>query len=274
MRDIALYRPGKDFPSLSVTGGRCELMCRHCQGRYLKGMLPVLDPPALERTANDVLTRGGSGVLISGGCDAQGKVPLQAFLPALRRARREKGLLVNIHPGLVSPEEASDIAASADRISFDLVLDEDAIRSRMNLDRTSEDYMDSFRALCQAAPGRVAPHVLLGIGQEENEMEAVRQACREKIPCLILLSLLNEKVADWDGRLVRAVEEGAGRGRPVVLGCMRPRGRADVEMAALYAGAEGIANPSSALVPLVRKEGWKVQEHRLCCALHRYMPCL
>lgn len=274
MRTIALYRPGRDFPSLSVTGGRCELMCAHCQGRFLNGMLPVTGPTALVKAAKEIMTRGGTGMLISGGCDRQGKVPLQAFLPALRSIRKENEALINIHPGLVTPEEAAEIAASSDRISFDLVMDEGAIRSRMNLDRTPEDYLDSFRSLCRAAPGRVAPHVLLGIGREENEMEAVSQACRQEIPCLILLSLVGEKVADWDGRFVRAVVEGAGRGRPVVLGCMRPRGRPDVEMAAIQAGAEGIANPSSAVLPLFHEKGWTVREHLVCCAFHRYMPCL
>jgi len=268
MRTVALYCPGRHFPSLSVTGHRCDLMCGHCLGRYLKGMLPVTDSSALENAAREVLAAGGHGVLVSGGCDVMGKVPLQAFLPALRRVREESGLRINIHPGLVSREEAADIAASADRISFDLVLDENAIRTRMNLDRVPEDYVDALRALCRAAPGRVAPHVLLGLGREENELEAVRQACQEDISCLILLSLVGERVEDWDGRLIRAVKEGAGRGRPVVLGCMRPRGRPDVEMAALRTGAEGIASPSSAIIPLIEEEGWAVRKHRLCCAFH------
>jgi len=269
MRTVALYRPGRNFPGLSVTGHRCDLMCGHCRGRYLKGMIPVTDPSALESAAGEVRAAGGHGILVSGGCDAKGKVPLQPFLPALRKVREEGGLLINLHPGLVSREEAADIAASADRISFDLVLDASVIRSRMNLDRVPEDYAGAFRALCLAAPGRVVPHVLLGVGREENELEAVRQACQEDISCLILLSLVGENVEDWDGRLIRAVKEGAGRGRPVVLGCMRPRGRPDVEMAALRAGAEGIASPSSAIIRLIEEEGWAVREHRLCCAFHR-----
>lgn len=269
MRTIALYRPGKGFPSVSVTGERCELMCAHCQGRFLKGMLPATDPDSLVELALSVRSRGGSGMLISGGCDRQGKVPLGPFLPAIRKIREITPLLINIHPGLVSKEEAKDIAAVSDRISFDLVLDEGAVRERMRLDRSPDDYLGSLRLLCQAAPGRVAPHVLLGIGREENETRAVSLACQEDISCLVLLSLIGEKVPDWEGRLLRAVEIGARAGRDVLLGCMRPRGHPEVEMAALEAGASGMAWPSAETVKRIKEKGWAVTEKEHCCALHR-----
>ena len=175
-----------------------------------------------------------------------------------------------LHPGVVSPGEAEAIVDSgADRISFDLVLDAGAIEHRMHLERSPEDYMASFRSLVRAAPGRVAPHVLLGTGMEDSELRAVRAASREDVPCVILLSLLGQEVPDWEGRLLRAVEEGAKGGRPILLGCMRPRGRPEVEIAALEAGAAGIANPSARTVEWIGHNGWCSIEHRACCALHR-----
>jgi uncharacterized radical SAM superfamily protein len=269
MRTITLYRPGKGFPSVSVTGERCEMMCAHCQGRFLKGMVPAMDPDTLVELALNVHSSGGSGLLISGGCSRQGKVPLGPFLPTIRRIREITPLLINIHPGLVSKEEATDIAAASDGISFDLVLDERAIRERMHLDRTPDDYLGSLRFLCQAAPGRVAPHVLLGIGREENDTQAVRRACQEDISCLVLLSLIGEKVPDWEGRLLRAVEIGAHAGRDVLLGCMRPRGRPDLEMSALESGASGIAWPSAETVKRINEKGWAVAKKGYCCGLHR-----
>jgi len=269
MRTIALYRPGNAFPSISVTGDRCELLCEHCQGRYLKGMTPVLSPPALLSMARDIEAAGGTGLLLSGGCDGQGRVPLEPFLPAVRCIKESTSLKVNLHPGLVSEERARDIANSgADRISFDLLMDEGTMKERMHLDRSPDDNLRSFLSLCRAAPGRVAPHVLLGAGREEKELEAVRVACDQDIPCLILLSLLGERVEDWEGRLLRAVREGVSDGRKVLLGCMRPRGRPDVEMAALEAGAEGIASPSALTVKGIKERGWAWKEHRTCCALH------
>jgi len=269
MRTVAIYRPGKAFPSISVTGTSCDLLCDHCQGRFLRGMIAASSPDELMMFARRLEAEGGTGFLLSGGCDRQGRVPLEAYLPAVRGIKESTSLKVNLHPGLVSEEGARDIADSgADRISFDLLMDEWTMKGRMHLDRSPDDNLRSFLSLCRAAPGRVAPHVLLGAGSEERELEAVRVACDQDIPCLILLSLLGERVEDWEGRLLRAVREGVSDGRKVLLGCMRPRGRPDVEMAALEAGAEGIASPSALTVKGIKERGWAWKEHRTCCALH------
>ena len=270
MRTISVYRPGRSFPSVSVTDAKCQLLCEHCRGRFLEGMRPIAGPQELLALAGELRSRGGTGLLLSGGCDAEGKVPLLPFVEAVREIKTTTDLLVNVHPGLVSAEEAERMALSlADRVSFDLVLDPDTIRARMHLARAPDDYLDSYRALCRAFPGRVAPHVLQGIGKEEHELEAVREACREDVPCLILLSLVGDKVPDREGRLLRGVEEARRCHRPVLLGCMRPRGLPDLEMSALEAGAEGIASPSSETMKKIRERGWKIEERSVCCALHR-----
>lgn len=244
-------------------------MCDHCQGRFLKGMSPVESPQALLAIARELRSRGGSGLLVSGGCDAEGRVPLAPYLPTVREIRAEHGLMINLHPGLVS-EEADALAGSmADRISFDLVLDQRAIRERVHLNKTPDDYLRSFHALRRAAPGRVAPHILLGLGDEENELRAVREACHEDVPCLVLLSLMGLEVRDRRSRLLRAVQEGVDKGGTVLLGCMRPRGDPITEIAALEAGAEGIACPDARTLRAIGERGWKVDERPVCCALHR-----
>lgn len=269
MRTIAVYRPGKAFPSVSVTGGRCQLLCEHCQGRFLKGMAPVAGPDDLLAFAQGIRSQGGTGFLLSGGCDRQGKVPLLPYVEAVRDIKSTSQLLVNLHPGLVSKEEADLLSRSmADRASFDLVLDPEVIRHRMHLDRGPEDHLGSFRALCRAFPGRVAPHILLGTGEERYELEAVREACREDVPCVILLCLVGQKVEDRGERLRRAVKEVRGHGRTALLGCMRPRGDPDLEMGALEEGAQGIASPSAETIRRMKERGWEAEERRYCCALH------
>ncbi len=269
-RTISVYRPGRSFPSLSITGTRCELMCEHCRGRFLEGMAPVDGPEALMSFAHDLTARGGTGFLLSGGCDAQGRVPMPPYLDAVKEIKRTTDLLINLHPGLVSETEARMLSNSeADRLSFDLVLDPRPIAERMHLPRSSDNHLDSFHALCRAAPGRVSPHILLGVGGEEHELESVRAACGQDIPCLVLLSLIGRKVDDWEGRLLRAVEEGRSHKRQVLLGCMRPRGRPDVEVAALERGAAGLANPSKETIGAIRERGWVLQERAVCCSLHR-----
>ncbi len=269
MRTIAVYRPGKRFPSVSVTGAGCALLCEHCKGRFLRGMVPAVSPPTLLSFAARLEREGGTGLLLSGGCDAQGRVPIGPFLPAIREIKATTRLLVNVHPGLVSPQEGRLLADSgADRIAFDLVLDPVAIATQLHLAWSPQDYLDSLDALCRAAPGRVAPHILLGLGDEERELEAVRAAGRRGVACVVLLMLMGRRVDDWEARLLRAVREGAD-GPPVLLGCMRPRGRPDVEIAALEAGAAGIANPTEGTVRAIIEKGWALEERPVCCALHR-----
>lgn len=270
MRTIAVYRPGKAFPSFSVTGDQCQLLCEHCQGRFLKGMAPVTGTERLLALADNLCSQGGTGFLLSGGCDTQGKVPLLPYTEAIRKIKTTTQLMVNLHPGLVSEDEADILASSlADRVSFDLVLDEDVIRRRMHLGRTPDDHLRSFRALCHAFPGKVAPHVLLGTGTEVAEMEAIRAACRENVPCVILLALMGEMVEGLEGRLLRGVEEARSHGRAVLIGCMRPRGNPRLETMALEAGAAGIASPSAGTLKRIRERGWAVEERQYCCALHR-----
>ena len=232
-------------------------------------MRPVHTPDELMTLSKTLVGAGASGLLLSGGCDASGKVPLSPYLETVKRIKEDTPLKVNLHPGLANPEEAEHIALSgADRISFDLVLDEAVVHNDMHLNVPPSDHLRSFHSLCRAAPGRVAPHILLGLGEEEKEMEAVRAAVAEEVPCVILLSLLGKKVDDWDGRLLRAVKAAAPY-RPVLLGCMRPRGRPDVEMAALDAGAVGIACPSPATVRSIEDRGWEAEWRKECCALYR-----
>ena len=255
---------------MSVTGKECQLQCDHCRGRYLKGMMPLRDPQDLLRRASELSAAGASGLLLSGGCDPRGRVPLRTFLPAVREIKRTTSLAVNLHPGLVSDQEAVEMASSgADRISFDLTLDPVALRERMHLPTGPEEGRGAFRRLCQAAPGRVVPHVLLGLGEERYELEAIHLAKEEGAPCVVLLSLLGGPVPDWQGRLLRAVQVGVGAGVPVLLGCMRPRGLPGLEMRALEAGAAGVACPSPGLPREIEGRGWQAEWRRECCALHR-----
>jgi len=245
-------------------------MCEHCQGRFLEGMLPARTPEELRSLAQVLCAQGASGFLLSGGCDRSGKVPLSRFLPTVQGIKRSTPLLINLHPGLVSRDEADQIAScGADRVSFDLTLDEEVLHRRMHLERTSEEVLSSFKHLCDAAPGKVAPHILLGVGREERELDAVSMAGKEAVACTVLLSLLGKTVEDWEGRLIRAVEVGTEKGRPVLIGCMRPRGRPGVEVAALEAGAVGIACPSARTVAAIKEKGWEVEWRQVCCALHR-----
>jgi hypothetical protein len=87
-------------------------------------MRPILTPGDLERTAEELVRDGGTGFLLSGGCDHRGRVPLGPFLDTVRDIKARTGLAVNLHTGLVDEVGAGELLASeADAFSVDVVQD-------------------------------------------------------------------------------------------------------------------------------------------------------
>ena len=65
---------------------------------------------------------GGTGVLLSGGCNPVGRVDFSGFHDTIRDIKYETGLILNIHTGLVdTAESAALVDAGVDVISFDMV---------------------------------------------------------------------------------------------------------------------------------------------------------
>ena len=63
-RELRLYYPLPRFPSISVTGDRCSLRCKHCGGYYLRGMAGVETPSKLKRFCTKLEAEGGVGLLM------------------------------------------------------------------------------------------------------------------------------------------------------------------------------------------------------------------
>ena len=137
-----------DTALVSVTGTACALDCAHCGGHYLRHMQPL-------ETAQ---VEGASSILISGGCDPHGRVPVLKTLQQvadLRPDRRagadqEAGAdqkpgqrRLNWHVGLIDEPTAVAIAPYVDAISFDVVGDRRTIRQVYGLDATPALYEDT-----------------------------------------------------------------------------------------------------------------------------------
>ena len=92
-----------DFPTISVTGNSCALNCKHCGGKVLETMHPALSQQELFELGVKLKQNGAKGCLVSGGCLPDGSVPLERFVPVLERFKRELGLTVFVHTGIISP---------------------------------------------------------------------------------------------------------------------------------------------------------------------------
>jgi hypothetical protein len=172
-REIRFLIPQPRFPSVSVTGAKCALRCEHCKGHFLTGMANTNTPEKLKDFCSRLYAEGGVGVLVSGGSDPKGHVPLEEFLDAITWVKENTSLIVNLHTGLLNPGQAEDIASTgADVVSMDVVGSDDTIKGVYGLDATVKDYAESLVNLRDARVPYLVPHVCAGLDFGEIKGEA------------------------------------------------------------------------------------------------------
>ena len=274
---LAAYYPSRRFPAVSVTGSQCQLGCAHCEGHYLEGMLAAQTPDQLRVLAGELEGRGCLGFLLSGGCDRSASVPLGRFAPAIAEIKRDTGLKVSVHPGLLGVREAADLVnAGVDIFCIDVVQDPKVIRDVLALEVRPDAYEDALASLFTAGAKHVVPHICVGLNGKERsgERAAVEMVSRYPISSLALLSFIptagtrmgqapivsDDHLLDIVGHAVDSVD------CPVNLGCMRPRGNPDLELGCCEAGISGIAVPSPVTVRRLESLGVKVEKKEICCA--------
>jgi len=255
-----------DTAVLSLTGEQCALDCAHCGGHYLSGMRPIWE----------VEPDGSTSCLISGGCDAKGRVPVLAHLDRVRAWR--PGRTMVWHVGFVSEAELETIAPLVDVISFDFVGDDATIREVYGTDRTVDDYVETYRLLRRAA--RTLPHVTVGLrggglGHELPALELLGDLGADGLVILVFIPTPGTRYAHRQPPSPPVVADFLAEARlrfpdvPLYLGCMRPRGsyRDHLDPLAVRAGFNVIVNPSRPARQQAAHLG--LTEHRIreCCVL-------
>jgi uncharacterized radical SAM superfamily protein len=267
------------FVAVSLTGQRCALQCEHCRGRLLAGMRSAPTPDALLALGGHLIERGCSGLLLSGGAEADGCVPLKQHLPAIGRLK-ERGLRVIVHTGLVDAETAAGLkAAGVDQVLVDIVGDGDTAHEVLHLDRSPADYASTLARLREAGL-RVAPHVVIGLhfGQLRGELTAldiIRRVGADVLVLVVLRPLSRTPMAGLPGVSPEEIGRLAATARilnadtPLSLGCARPAGRArpEIERLAVLAGVNTLAFPDPATVSLAGKLGLRTRFYESCCTL-------
>jgi len=266
--------------SVSVTGPICRLLCEHCGGKILRNMKAAVTPQALRREARRIFERGGRSILVSGGSEDDGGVPLAPFLPTLKEIRSEWGLKVLVHTGLVSSELADGLAAAGIEAALvDIIGHEDTIRQVYHLRASVRDYEESLRRLTERAIP-TAPHVIMGLhfGRMKGEIQALEIIARYPVKAVVLVGLRplpHTAMAGVRPPDPETLGEFFAQARkmfprtPVVLGCERPLGRhrQQTDKLAVTLGLDGIAFPSEQALDLAREEGLEIRTSPECCAL-------
>ena len=255
-----------DTAVLSLTGQQCALDCAHCGGHYLGGMRPIWEAEPDASTS----------CLISGGCDPTGRVPVLAHLERVRAWRH--GRTMNWHVGFVSEQEMEAVAPLVDVVSFDFVGDDRTIHEVYGLERTVDDYVETYRVLRRFA--RTLPHVTIGLrgGELGHELPAfglLQELGVDGLVFLVFVPTPGTRYADRQSPSPAAVTDLLAEARirfpdvPLYLGCMRPKGRYrnELDPLAVRAGINVLVSPSRPARQMAADLGLAARESRECCVL-------
>lgn len=252
------------YPNKTLTfpvAKECALSCPHCNRHYIENM-------SFKETGD---TRS---CLLSGGCDADGKVPLLEYLDEIKRLKER--YRVAAHTGLMFEEDIKVLSPFIDAVSFNFIGDDETIKEVYGLDKTVSDFLDSYKAIAKHVT--VFPHITIGLHKgeirgEHNALELLRPLKPEAVVFNIFVPTKETEYEMFSPPPLSEVEkifkEAEGIGMRSYLGCMRPRGdyRAKVDELALDYGFRRIVMPHQSAVKSAEKKGYGINRREECCIL-------
>lgn len=267
------------FPSISVTGSACALKCKHCDGRVLNTMYPASSPEELTSLCTKLKNEGAIGCLISGGCQPDGSVPLDKFTDAIAEIKRNLDMTVVVHTGVLSRSIAEKLKkAKVDAALIDIIGSDETIREVYRLNVRVKDYDKSLKILHDAGI-QFVPHVLVGLhyGELKGEFQALEMISNYNPSAVIIIALIPIHGTPMENVKPPLPEDIAKvllatrlmlPTTPLVLGCMRPKGRHRVETdtLAMRIGVNAIAFPTKEVIKLADTMGLETIFSSLCCS--------
>lgn len=278
--ELCQLHPDKLRP-ISVTGPDCPLNCDHCRGVILRSMRSLRPGETLFEVAEALKARGAEALLVSGGSDLSGRVPLHGHLEDLARIKAELGLRVLVHTGLADERVARGLAeARVDGALIDIIGHAETIRRVYHLKVGPEAFEAALARLVEAGV-RTLPHICIGLhfGKllgEEKALEIVARYPVAGLVVIVLMPLGGTPMAEVTppsleevGRIFRLAKEAMGS-TPVLLGCARPFGptKEAIDRLALDAGLDAIAYPAEGLVGEAARRGLAHDFQETCCAFY------
>ncbi len=270
----------RSFPSVSITGAKCQLQCEHCKGKLLESMIPAETPERLLKVAEGIAKTGGQGMLISGGSDRNNELPLKEFLPTIREIYLRYGLNLAVHTGLVDDETAYGLEqAGVQTAMIDIIGSNETIRDVYHLDKTVADFEVSLSRLA-ATSMKIAPHIVMGLhfGQMKGEWTALDMIARHPVESLILVVVM-PYYAKHQNLFVAPSPEETGefiaecraklQHTEVILGCARPGGeyKQKLDLYALASGIDSIAFPADGIIEVAGELNYTYDVQYTCCSM-------
>jgi len=278
-KKIDFFITSNYFPSISVTGIECSLKCQHCRGKLLESLIPAITHNELVEKALILHDNGAKGILLTGGCDERGRVPISDIVPAIKTIKEKTGMLLIAHTGFISDEEAFALKNSGlDGIGFDVIGDMGTAKEVYGLSVSEMDYIESLRAIRDSGI-MIFPHVCVGLhfGKIRGEVRALEMIREVKPATVIITGLMpvagtpmahiKPNPSDFEKVITRALEMFPDT--PVVLGCAHSSGkdREEIEMIAMKCGVSGIAAPTVKITKFAKENGYEINYYGMCCGL-------
>lgn len=277
MKVLYAYYPGKDFPSVSVTGNFCSLNCKHCSRHYLEGMIPAMTEESLYKVAKNIYEYGGRGFLLSGGSDINGKVPFRKYKDVVKKIKKDFSLIINAHTGLLDESDISVLSEmGVDNVSFDAVISEQIIKNVFGLDKDAEYYKRSLLLLDNSGIP-YTPHIIIGLdfGRISYEYDTINFLKNlnsfKKLIFLVLIPtrgtpMENVRLPPQEQMISVLSYSIKNVDKDHVIGCMRPRALKDFEISAIDLGVKGITIPSPETLKYATVKGYEIVKENICCS--------
>ena len=269
MGKISFVYPKRTEP-VSITGNGCTLSCAHCNGHYLEHMRDVF------HNREDGKRKDIGSYLVSGGCDANGAVPLRDHVNLLRKLSAHHRVVA--HTGLIEREDAAALAPFIDSASFNLIGDDTTIKEVYGLDKTIHDFMDSYLGLREYV--RTFPHITIGLhgGKNKGEYKAVDMLSKVGCDALVFNVFIPTAGTKFANVKPPAVDKAGDvityarkqlNGTKIYVGCMRPGGsfRREFDSWCMKEGVDRIVMPARDARKLAQEMGLDISYMEECCVL-------
>jgi lipoyl synthase len=285
-KKITMYLPGMfsldgmkgDYPAISITGKKCSLLCDHCKGQLLRTMPPAITPEALVEKAIQYDKKGCPGILITGGCDSDGRLPWERFLPAVHEIKQKTNLFVSAHSGILDAETAKGFKeAGVDQALMDVIGDDSTYQHICHVRHGVSKTYDTIKYLADEGIDFI-PHIICGLeyGNIRYEEKAIETVSRYNPRQLVIISLMPLPKTPLWGKTPPTAEEIAEiivKARLMMpdtilsLGCARQRGDIKKELLAIDAGINRMAIPSEEAIAHAKGYGLEIKYQKTCCSV-------
>lgn len=222
--------------------------------------------------------RPGRGPSHKWGCLPNGSVPLGRYIEVIKKIKRELGLTVVVHTGLVSKDVATKLAkAGIDAALIDVLGSDDTIREVYKLNATAQDYRRALTSLVEAGVP-VVPHVVVGLhyGKLKGEGKALELIAKSNPKAVVIVAFMPIQGTLWrlsslhpmDIARVLAMARVVMPDVLLALGCARPRGsnKVKTDCLAISIGVNAIAFPSEEAINLASKLEYRWSFSNKCCS--------